>query len=83
MIGSNLLSIATGFAPMPIVPTGWKMRIFSGRDAAEALIPEGMERITLRHHRGVFVGCFSLRLWKNIRWDLFKRWKIDRNPRIT
>ncbi len=83
MIGSNLLSIATGFAPMPIVPTWWKMRIFPDKDVVETLIPEGMERITLRHHRGAFVGCFSLRLWKNIRWDLFKRWKVERNPRIT
>jgi len=29
------------------------------------------------------VGCFSLRLKKNINWELFKRWKINRNPLIT
>ena len=83
MIGSNLLSIATGFAPHAHCPDRVEDADFPGKDVAETLIPEGMERITLRHHRGAFVGCFSLRLWKNIRWDLFKRWKVDRNPRIT
>ena len=33
--------------------------------------------------RAAFMGCFSLRLKKNIDWDLFKRWKVTRNPSVT
>ena len=29
------------------------------------------------------MGCFSLRLKKNIDWDLFTRWKVNRNPSLT
>jgi len=29
------------------------------------------------------VGCFSLRLKKNINWELFKEWKDKRYPSIT
>jgi len=49
----------------------------------QILIPEGKERIILRHHKGAFVGCFSLRLRKNINWKLFKQWKENRYPHIT
>ncbi len=49
----------------------------------QTLVRQDMEKITLRHHKGAFVGCFSLRLKKNINWDLFKKWKKNRNPWIT
>ncbi len=29
------------------------------------------------------MGCFSLRLRKNIDWELFKSWKQTRNPAVT
>jgi hypothetical protein len=53
------------------------------RTRKQKLVSEGMQRITLRHHRGTFVGCFSIRLKKNVNSDLFKNWKVTRNPSIT
>jgi predicted amidophosphoribosyltransferase len=47
------------------------------------VIPRGKERICLRHHKGAFIGCFSLRLKKNINWDLFKQWKERPSCAIT
>jgi hypothetical protein len=37
----------------------------------------------VRHHKGAFVGCCSLRLKKNINWELLKKLKSNRNPSIT
>ncbi len=80
MITPDLLSLATGMAPVPV-----KMRVcFSYPETQkQGLILEGTERITLRHHKGAFVGCFSLRLKKQINWELFKTWKTTRNPSLT
>jgi predicted amidophosphoribosyltransferase len=80
MITPNLLSISTGTAHIPME----SMPGFSPLYMAEpVLVPEGMEKIILRHHKGAFLGCFSLRLKKNINWELFKQWKANRNPSIT
>jgi predicted amidophosphoribosyltransferase len=78
MITPNLLSISTDMAH---IPSGLAIRFHTPE--TENLVPEGLEKITLRHHRAAFVGCFSLRLKKNIDWDLFKRWKENRNPSLT
>ncbi len=80
MITPNLLSISTDTAHIPV---GTVIRIFPPSTEKQTLVPEGMERITLRHHKGAFVGCFSLRLKKNVNWEMFKRWKSNRNPSIT
>jgi predicted amidophosphoribosyltransferase len=65
------------------MPVGIAIRFYPAETEKQTLVPGGMERITLRHHKGAFVGCFSLRLEKNINWELFKRWKSNRNPSIT
>jgi len=80
MITPNLLSISTDTAHIPVRSV---IPLFPGEIQKQTLIPDGMEKITLRHHKGAFVGCFSLRLKKNINWELFKRWKVNRNPLIT
>ena len=80
MITPSLLSLATDTAPIPVWSISpWPCR----RHKKQSLIPEGKERIILRHHKGAFVGCFSLRLKKNINWELFKEWKDKRYPSIT
>ena len=79
MISPDLLSIATDTAHVYI----GKIYLGPFPRRNERLIPEGMEKITLRHHKGAFVGCFSLRLKKNIDWGLFKLWKEKRTPSIT
>ena len=80
MITPNLLSIATDTAQVPM----WSIPLWPlHKDKKQILIREGKERITLRHHKGAFVGCFSLRLKKNINWELFKLWKEKRCPSIT
>jgi len=80
MITPNLLSIATDTAHLPVWDIfRWQRR----KKEKKILIPEGRERITLRHHKGAFVGCFSLRLKKNIDWGLFKLWKEKRTPSVT
>jgi len=76
MIASNLLSVATDTAHLPIFPRPLKI-------VHEKLIPEGKEKITLRHQKKAFIGCFSLRLKKDINWELFKKWKENRSPSIT
>jgi predicted amidophosphoribosyltransferase len=78
MISANTLSIATGMAHVP-VPAIHMSPIPEGEECS--LIHD--DKITLRHHKRAFVGCFSLRLKKNIEWDLFKVWKENRNPSIT
>ena len=80
MITPNLLSISTDMAHIPV---GIAVRFYPPETGKQTLVPEDMERITLRHHRAAFVGCFSLRLKKNIDWDLFKRCKVNRNPMLT
>lgn len=77
MIAPNMLSLAGDMAHVPI------RSMFPAQAQCQSLIPEGMEKIILRHHRGAFMGCFSLRLKKNINWDLFKQWKTNRNPLVT
>ena len=80
MITPSLLSLATDTAPVPV----WSISLWPCRShKKQSLIPEGKERIILRHHKGAFVGCFSLRLKKNINWELFKEWKDKRYPSIT
>ena len=80
MILPNLLSLATHTAHVPV----WNIPLWpSCSRKNQILIPEGKERIILRHHKGAFVGCFSLRLKKNINWELFKEWKNKRYPCIT
>ena len=80
MLSPDLISIVTDTAPMPV----WSDLSSSSRgDRRQRLIPEGKERITLRHHKHAFVGCFSLRLKKNINWELFKKWKEKRSLSIT
>jgi len=80
MITPSLLSLATDTAPIPV----WSISMWPcRRHKKQSLIPEGNERIILRHHKGAFVGCFSLRLKKNINWELFKEWKDKRYPSIT
>jgi len=80
MITPNLLSVATDtahlFFPSPMNGHGLPVSHL-------VILPEERGKITLRHHRGAFVGCFSLRLRKNIDWELFKSWKTNRNPAIT
>jgi len=78
MISPNLLSIATDTAHLPLIIPWPRQRI-----KRERLIPEGKEKVTLRHQKRAFVGCFSLRLKKNINWELFKKWKETRSPSIT
>jgi predicted amidophosphoribosyltransferase len=80
MITPNLLSISTDTAH---IPAGIAIRLYPPDTGKCTLVPEATDRITLRHHKGAFVGCFSLRLKKNIDWDLFKRWKVNRNPSLT
>jgi predicted amidophosphoribosyltransferase len=80
MITPNLLSISTDMAHIPV---GIAVRFYPPEMGKQTLVPEATDRITLRHHRAAFVGCFSLRLKKNIDWDLFKRWKVNRNPMLT
>jgi|GEM_PF-1045624 len=80
MITPNLLSISTDMAHIPV---GIAIRLYPPDTEKCTLVPEAMERITLRHHRAAFVGCFSLRLKKNIDWEIFKRWKVNRNPMLT
>ena len=80
MITPNLLSISTDMAHIPM---GIGIRFCPTETRKQTMVPEGMERITLRHHKGAFVGCFSLRLKKNVNWEMFKRWKSNRNPSIT
>jgi predicted amidophosphoribosyltransferase len=80
MITPNMLSLAGDMAHVPIRSM---IRIFPARTQIQSLIPEGMEKVTLRHHKGAFMGCFSLRLKRNINWDLFKQWKSNRNPMVT
>ncbi|MEO0248182.1 MAG: phosphoribosyltransferase [candidate division WOR-3 bacterium] len=80
MITPNLLSISTDMAHIPV---GIAVRFYPPETGKHTLVPEAMDRITLRHHRAAFVGCFSLRLKKNIDWDLFKRWKVNRSPSLT
>ncbi len=80
MITPNLLSISTDTAHIPM---GVTIRFHLPETGKQTLMPKAMEKITLRHHKGAFVGCFSLRLKKNTDWDLFKKWKENRNPSIT
>ena len=80
MITPNLLSISTDTVHIPV---GTVIRIFPPATEKQTLAPEGMERIMLRHHKGAFVGCFSLCLNKNVNWEMFKKWKSNRNPSIT
>ena len=80
MITPNLLSLATDTAHLPV---RWDLHWHPQPTAGQSLVLEGREKITLRHHRAAFVGCFSLHLKKNIHWDLFKTWKVTRNPSIT
>lgn len=80
MISASLLSISTDSAHIPVRSV---IPLFPVTIQKLTLVPEGMEKITLRHHKGAFVGCFSLRLRKNVNWDIFKRWKENRNPSIT
>jgi len=80
MITPSLLSLATDTAPIPV----WSISLWPcRRHKKQRLIHEGKERINLRHHKGAFVGCFSLRLRKNINWKLFREWKQKRYPYIT
>ncbi len=37
----------------------------------------------IRHHRRSFMGCFSLRLRKNIDYEAFRQWKDDSNQKTT
>jgi len=78
MINPNLLSLVTDTAHVPCIP----LRRWNTQEK-QKLIPEGQERVTLRHNKKAFVGCFSLRLKKNINWELFKKWKENRSPSIT
>jgi len=80
MISPNLLSISTDTAHIPVRSV---IPLFPGEIQKQTLIPDGMKKITLRHHKRAFVGCFSLRLKKDIDWKLFKRWKVSRNPSLT
>jgi hypothetical protein len=80
MITPNLLSISTDMAHIPV---GITIRFYPAGTEKQTLVPEGMERITLRHHKGAFVGCFSLRLKKNVNWEMFNLLKSNRNPSIT
>jgi predicted amidophosphoribosyltransferase len=80
MIAPNMLALA---GDMAHVPVRYMVRPFPDRTQMPSLIPEGMEKIILRHHKGAFIGCFSLRLKKNINWDLYKQWKLNRNPMVT
>lgn len=78
MLCPNLLSVATDSAHIPsIIQFPYK------RAQKQTLILNGREKITLRHHKNAFVGCFSLRLKKNINWELFKAWKEKRYPYVT
>jgi len=79
MIAPNMLTLA---GDMAYVPVRRIHHVFPLRPRYQ-LIPEGMERIILRHHKGAFMGCFSLRLRRNINWELFKEWKQNRNPVVT
>jgi len=74
MITPNLLSLSTDMAH---IPDGIAIRFYPEGTEKQTLVPEGMEKITLRHHKGAFVGCFSLRLKKNINWEMFKPWKSN------
>jgi hypothetical protein len=69
-ITPNLLSISTDMAHIPI---GTTIPLYPPETGKQTLVLEATNRITLRHHKGAFVGCFSLRLKKNIDWELFKR----------
>jgi predicted amidophosphoribosyltransferase len=80
MITPDLISISTDMAHIPV---GIAIHFYPPDMGKQSLVAEAMERITLRHHRAAFVGCFSLSLKKNIDWDLFKRWKVNRNPMLT
>jgi len=80
MITPNLLSVATDTAHL-FFPEYRNRQAFPTRRLL--ISPEERGRVTLRHHRGAFVGCFSLRLRKKIDWELFKRWKTTRNPTVT
>ncbi len=82
MITPNLLSISTDMAH---IPTRGAIRLYPCPPGTgkQTLVSEDTERIMLRHHKGAFVECFSLRLKKNIDWDLFKWWKVNRDPSLT
>ena len=68
MITPSLLSLATDTAPIPV----WSIPPWPCRShKKQSLILEGKERIILRHHKGAFVGCFSLHLRKNIKKGVF------------
>jgi len=78
MLLPDLLTVATDSAYIPS-----KIKFLTERSQKQTLILNGREKITLRHHKNAFVGCFSLRLRKNINWELFKLWKEKRYPSVT
>jgi predicted amidophosphoribosyltransferase len=78
MIAPNMLTLAGDMAYVPA-----RSIRFGCPFKYQSLIPEGMEKVILRHHKGAFIGCFSLRLRANVNWDLFKQWKSNRNPMVT
>ena len=78
MLLPDLLTVATDSAYIPS-----KIKFLTERSQKQTLILNGREKITLRHHKNAFVGCFSLRLRKNINWELFKLWKEKRYPSLT
>ena len=77
MLLPNLLTVATDSAYIPS-----KIKFLTERSQKQTLVLNGREKITLRHHKNAFVGCFSLRLKKNINWELFKLWKEKRSLEI-
>ena len=78
MLLPDLLTVATDSAYIPS-----KIKFLTERSQKQTLVLNGREKITLRHHKNAFVGCFSLRLRKNINWELFKLWKEKRYPSVT